>query len=115
MDQPMLLKDNVAGITIDLTNGDYEFTSEAGTFNKRFLLTPNSSVTSIADVVKKTGVNILPTEEGIQINDCNGKNVDVYNLNGAQVASSNSDGMLRLSAGIYIVKVNGMSTKVMVK
>ena len=27
MDQPMLLKDNVAGITIDLTNGDYEFTS----------------------------------------------------------------------------------------
>ena len=115
MDQPMLLKDNVAGITIDLTNGDYEFTSEAGTFNKRFLLTPNSSVTSIADVVKKTGVNILPTEEGIQINGCNGKNVDVYNLNGAQVASSNSDGMLRLSAGIYIVKVNGMSTKVMVK
>ena len=115
MDQPMLLKDNVAGITIDLTNGDYEFTSEAGTFNKRFLLTPNSSVTSIADVMKKTGVNILPTEEGIQINGCNGKNVDVYNLNGAQVASSNSDGMLRLSAGIYIVKVNGMSTKVMVK
>lgn len=115
MDQPMLLKDNVAGITIDLTNGDYEFTSEAGTFNKRFLLTPNSSVTSIADVVKKTGVNILPTEEGIQINGCNGKNVDVYNLNGAQVASSNSDGMLRLSAGVYIVKVNGMSTKVMVK
>ncbi|WP_439432809.1 leucine-rich repeat protein [Segatella copri] len=115
MDQPMLLKDNVAGITIDLTNGDYEFTSEAGTFNKRFLLTPNSSVTSIADVVKKTGVNILPTEEGIQINGCNGKNVDVYNLNGAQVASSNSDGILRLSAGVYIVKVNGMSTKVMVK
>lgn len=115
MDQPMLLKDNVAGITIDLTNGDYEFTSEAGTFNKRFLLTPNSSVTSIADVVKKTGVNILPTEEGIQINGCNGKNVDVYNLNGAQVASSNSNGMLRLSAGVYIVKVNGMSTKVMVK
>ena len=115
MDQPMLLKDNVAGITIDLTNGDYEFTSEAGTFNKRFLLTPNSSVTSIADVVKKTGVNILPTEEGIQINGCNGMNVDVYNLNGAQVASSNSDGMLRLSAGVYIVKVNGMSTKVMVK
>ena len=115
MDQPMLLKDNVAGITIDLTNGDYEFTSEAGTFNKRFLLTPNSSVTSIADVVKKTGVNILPTEEGIQINGSNGKNVDVYNLNGAQVASSNSDGMLRLSAGVYIVKVNGMSTKVMVK
>lgn len=115
MDQPMLLKDNVAGITIDLTNSDYEFTSEAGTFNKRFLLTPNSSVTSIADVVKKTGVNILPTEEGIQINGCNSKNIDVYNLNGAQVASSNSDGMLRLSAGVYIVKVNGMSTKVMVK
>ena len=65
--------------------------------------------------MKKTGVNILPTEEGIQINGCNGKNVDVYNLNGAQVASRNSDGMLRLSAGVYIVKVNGMSTKVMVK
>ena len=115
MDQPMLLKDNQAGITFDLTNGDYEFTSGAGTFNTRFMLIANGSVTGIADIINQTGVNIMPTDEGLSINGTNGKTVNVYNLNGMQVASRNTDGMLSLPTGVYIVKVEGMSTKVMVK
>ena len=115
MDQPMLLKDNQAGVTFDLTNGDYEFTSGAGTFNTRFMLIANGNATGIADIVSKTGVNIMPTDEGLSINGANGKTIDVYNLNGMQVATRNSDGMLNLPTGVYIVKVEGMSSKVMVK
>ena len=115
MDQPMLLKDNQAGVTFDLTNGDYEFTSGAGTFNTRFMLIANGNATGIADIVSKTGVNIMPTDEGLSINGANGKTIDVYNLNGMQVASRNSDGMLNLPTGVYIVKVEGLSSKVMVK
>ena len=115
MDQPMLLKDNQAGVTFDLTNGDYEFTSGAGTFNTRFMLIANGNATGIADIVSKTGVNIMPTDEGLSINGANGKTIDVYNLNGMQVATRNSDGMLNLPTGVYIVKVEGLSSKVMVK
>lgn len=115
MDQPMLLKDNQAGVTFDLTNGDYEFTSGAGTFNNRFMLIANGNVTGIADIISKTGVNIMPTDEGLSINHANGKTISVYNLNGMQIASRNTDGILSLPTGVYIVKVEGMSTKMMVK
>lgn len=115
MDQPMLLEDKQAGITFDLTNGDYEFTSGAGTFNSRFMLIPSRGTTGIADIVSKTGVSIMPTEDGLYINGTNGKSVQVFNLNGIEVANRSTDGMLNLATGVYIVKVNGMSTKVMVK
>lgn len=115
MDQPMLLEDKQAGITFDLTNGDYEFTSGAGTFNSRFMLIPSRGTTGIADIVSKTGVSIMPTEEGLYINGTNGKSVQVFNLNGIEMANRSTDGMLNLATGVYIVKVNGMSTKVMVK
>lgn len=115
MDQPMLLEDKQAGITFDLTNGDYEFTSGAGTFNSRFMLIPSRGTTGIGDIVSKTGVSIMPTEDGLYINGTNGKSVQVFNLNGIEVANRSTDGMQNLATGVYIVKVNGMSTKVMVK
>jgi len=115
MDQPMLLKDNQTGTTYDLTDGDYQFSSGAGTFNSRFVLVPTRGTTGIADIVNKTGVNIMPTETGLNINGLNGKDVSVYSTNGMLLATRNSDGMLHLMTGVYIVKVDGMSTKVMVK
>lgn len=115
MDQPMLLQDNTTGTTYDLTDGDYQFSSGAGTFNSRFVLVPTRGITGIADIVNKTGVNIMPTESGLNINDLNGKDVSVYSTNGMLLATRNNDGMLHLQTGVYIVKVDGMSTKVMVK
>ena len=115
LDQPMLLQDNETGATIDLTDGDYQFTSDAGTFNNRFVLVPSRGTTGIADIVSKTGVNIMPTESGLNITGLNGKNVTIYSTNGTLLATRSSDGMLNLMAGVYIVKVDNMSTKVMVK
>lgn len=115
MDQPMLLQDNETGTTYDLTDGDYQFSSGAGTFNSRFVLVPTRGTTGIADIVNKTGVNIMPTESGLNINGLDGKEVSVYSTNGMLLATRNSDGMLHLMQGVYIVKVDGISTKVMVK
>lgn len=115
MDQPMLLQDNETGTTYDLTDGDYQFSSGAGTFNSRFVLVPTRGTTGIADIVNKTGINIMPTESGLNINGLNGKEVSVYSTSGMLLATRNTDGMLHLMTGVYIVKVDGMSTKVMVK
>lgn len=75
MDQPMLLQDNQTGATYDLTDGDYQFAADAGTYNSRFVLVPTRGTTGIADIINKTGVNIMPTEQGINFGGLNGKTV----------------------------------------
>lgn len=115
MDQPMLLQDNQTGATFDLTEGDYQFASNAGTFENRFVLVPSRGTTGIADIVKKTGINIMPTEAGINLNGVNGKKVTIYAADGTMLASRTFDGILNLMKGVYIVKIDNLSTKVMVK
>ena len=115
MDQPMLLQDNQTGATYDLTEGDYQFASNAGTFENRFVLVPSRGTTGIADIVKKTGINIMPTDAGISLNGVNGKKVTIYAADGTMLASRTFDGMLNLMKGVYIVKIDNLSTKVMVK
>lgn len=115
MDQPMLLQDNQTGATFDLTEGDYQFASNAGTFENRFVLVPSRGTTGIADIVKKTGINIMPTDAGINLNGVDGKKVNIYAADGTMLASRTFDGMLNLMKGVYIVKIDNLSTKVMVK
>ena len=115
MDSPMLLKDNLTDATVDLSTSDYRFTSEAGTFNSRFTLVPNKSTTGIADFAKNTGVSIIPTEGGINFSGVEGKHVSIYSLNGIEIGSTQSSGTISLGQGIYVVKMDNTSTKVMVK
>ena len=115
MDQPMLLQDNQTGATYDLTEGDYQFASNAGTFENRFVLVPSRGTTGIADIVKKTGINIMPTDAGINLNGVDGKKVTIYAADGTMLASRTFDGMRNLMKGVYIVKIDNLSTKVMVK
>lgn len=115
MDQPVLLKDNLMNITYDLSNGDYSFSSEAGTFDNRFILLIDGGATGIADIAKEAGVNIMPSVNGINLTGVDGKTVNVYSLSGALFATRTENGFLNLSKGVYIVEVGKMKTKVMVK
>ena len=115
MDQPVLLKDNLMNITYDLSNGDYSFSSEAGTFENRFMLLIDGGATGIADIAKEAGVNIMPSANGINLTGVDGKTVNVYSLSGALFATRTENGFLNLSKGVYIVEVGKMKAKVMVK
>ena len=115
MDQPVLLKDNLMNITYDLSNGDYSFSSEAGTFDNRFMLLIDGGATGIADIAKEVGVNIMPSTNGINLTGVDGKTVNVYSLSGALFATRTESGFLNLSKGVYIVEVGKMKAKVMVK
>lgn len=115
MDSPMLLKDNLTDAIVNLSTSDYHFTSEAGTFNGRFTLIPNKSTTGIADFAKNTGVSIIPTEGGINFSGVEGKHVSIYSLNGFEIGSTQSSGTINLGQGIYVVKMDNISTKVVVK
>lgn len=115
MDQPVLLRDNVMNVTYDLSNGDYQFTSDAGTFDDRFMIMIDGSATGVADIARESGVNILPMQGGMNITGTEGQTVNVYALSGAIVATRTSDGFLSLTKGVYVVEVGQMKAKVAVK
>ena len=115
MDQPVLLRDNVMNVTYDLSNGDYQFASEAGTFDDRFMIMIDGSATGVADIARESGVNILPMQGGMNITGTEGQTVNVYALSGAIVATRTSDGFLSLTKGVYVVEVGQMKAKVAVK
>jgi len=115
MDKAVMLKDLERGVIHDLSTGDYTFASEAGTFEGRFVLMLNSDVTGIDDIKSQTGVEVAVVNGGISISGAAGKTVTIYNVGGAQVAANVTDGVVALASGTYIVTVDGVSTKVVVK
>ena len=115
MDRQVLLRDNDLQITFDLTQGDYHFTSDAGEFDNRFMLLIDNSTTGIGDIVSTTGVNVKPTDCGLNISNLQGKTLHVYALNGALYATRTQDGFLGLAKGVYLVEVEGLKAKFMVR
>ena len=110
MDIGMELYDKETATTFDLSNGDYSFTSKAGTFNSRFTLRIKDDTTGISELAK-AGTEVKVTANGICIN---GNNADIFTTGGVNVAT-NAMGNVILPAGCYIVKSNGVSSKVVVK
>ena len=115
MDQPVMLKDNAMNVMFDLSNGDYNFTSDAGTFDNRFMLLVDGSTTGIADIANGTGVNIMPVDGGLNITGIEGKKVNIYSLSGVLCATRSDSGLLSLPKATYIVEVGNMKAKVAVK
>lgn len=115
MDRQVLLRDNDLQITFDLTRGDYHFTSDAGEFDNRFMLLIDNSTTGIGDIVTTTGVNVKPTDSGLNISNLQGKTLHVYALNGVLYATRTQDGFLGLTKGVYLVEVEGLKAKFMVR
>lgn len=115
MDRQVLLRDNDLQITFDLTQGEYHFTSDAGEFDNRFMLLIDNSTTGIGDIVTTTGVNVKPTDSGLNISNLQGKTLHVYDLNGALYATRTQDGFLGLAKGVYLVEVEGLKAKFMVR
>lgn len=103
----VVLTDLYTGIETDLTQGDYTFTSEAGTFTDRFQLALKASATGIGEMVEKSTVTV--TYGGIQATGY----IEVYALDGRLIAEGN--GFVALDKGVYVVRIHGVSTKVIVK
>ena len=99
----------------DEPQGDYHFTSDAGEFDNRFMLLIDNSTTGIGDIVTTTGVNVKPTDCGLNISNLQGKTLHVYALNGALYATRTQDGFLGLTKGVYLVEVEGLKAKFMVR
>ena len=115
LDMPMVLVDTEMNTTFDLSLGSYDFQTQAGTFDNRFLLRMSSEATAIRNLTAKTGVCIGTQEGGIAIGGAEGKTVNVYTIGGAQAAQHDGNGFVTLKRGVYVVSIDGESAKVRVK
>ncbi len=115
MDQPMMLRDNLLQITFDLTQGDYTFSTEAGTYEDRFMLVMNGNTTGVGKLRQETGVSVMAESNGINFSGIEGQQVSIYSIGGAVMAEHVSNGFVQLPKAAYIVKVDEQTTKLMVK
>lgn len=111
MDCNMLLQDLATGEIHDLSTGFYDFKTEAGTFEDRFLLIKGTA-DAINTIASEMG--IAAVDGGINLGDLKGRTARIYTLGGAQVATA-SKGTVKLPAATYIVTVGNVSTKLLVK
>lgn len=114
MDYQMAIKDTKTGITHNFSDGDYEFTSDAGTFDDRFVLMPSSEATNIKSL-QAAGIVVESGNGYIALGGLNGKTASVYGANGVKVATITDNGRTDVAAGAYIIKVGDYSSKVVVK
>jgi hypothetical protein len=140
MDTPVQLFDKVTNETVDLTEGDYAFETEEGTFEDRFVVmiigggtspesgsiggggsdsgdpsNPEEQPTGIASVKQQTGVLLMSDAAGIYLNGVGNAEVYIYTITGTMLAKNVQDGFVPLPKATYIVKVNKLATKLMVK
>lgn len=116
MDRAVVLYDDEIKAEFDFSTGDYSFDTEAGTYENRFVLKiANGSATGLADIKKETGVSAMGCDEGIYVNNVGTSQVDIYSMSGVLLATHLCDGLVRLPKATYIIKVNNLSTKVLVK
>lgn len=117
-DVNVMLYDKVADKAHYFTNGDYTFTTNAGTFNNRFqvIKTGNNDDATAINGVCTAGDAVIDAVDGmVTISNANGLQTTVAGVNGATVGSITGNGSLKVVPGVYVVTVGNNSKKVMVK
>lgn len=102
MDTTICLYDNELRRTVDLSEGDYTFYSEAGTNISRFAVMPQAKKPGTT-----TSIDDLTAEERTDIS--------VFTLTGAVVAEHVNAADLQLPAGAYIIHTNRGTKKIVVR
>lgn len=100
MDTTICIYDNELHQEVDLTTGDYTFYSDAGHNRTRFSLAAKApSITTSLD----------------QLSEAEATDVTVYTTTGVLVAEHAAIGDLHLAAGVYLVKTNMGTKKIVVR
>ena len=113
--QTVVLIDHVAGVTHDLSLGEYIFTADVGTYNGRFTLSISKAPTTAIDEVAAKVATVKCDGTTIYVDGVEGK-VTVYSMDGRKVAESEGSATFNnLAVGSYLVRTVNGTSKVTVK
>ena len=114
----ILLKDKDSDNVVDLSSGEYTFSSESGTFDNRFELQIRKTESEVTGRLEPGNlkVNVYAMKGTIVVENATGV-ITIYSVNGAKVVNIDAQGTqstIPVSQGVYIVKINGKAYKTVV-
>lgn len=110
------LTDNLTGTKTQLNNKDYTFAASAGTTTDRFVISGNGQTTGIVDVnTSAANVSIIAGSDAISVSGAEGI-VSVFTIDGRCIynAPAQSETVIPVAPGIYIVRANNSAAKICV-
>lgn len=115
-DAQVLLHDAEKGTTTDLSVEDYTFTTNgASVMPNRFTLSFKEMNPTAIENVTGESAKIFGGKGVLNIHTTNGSQVVVYTADGITVGTFTKSITLHLPKGIYVVTVNGVATKTIVR
>lgn len=125
IDDKVVLKDKLTNTETELTAGSvYSFTSDANATNDRFVVEFRApGITTAVTEATEGNTQVFVTETNriaVQLLAGKDASLSVYNMAGQLVAEAQSTGTLTVldqsfSSGVYLVKVNNLLSKVVIK
>ena len=94
--EKVFITDNLTGETTEITNSEYTFSAQAGTYNTRFTLSFVSNDPTAIQEIDKAGIM---------------SEADVYSVDGKFLGNDAS----RLGAGVYVIRQGKKASKVIVR
>lgn len=107
----VILTDHETGTSVNLMSQDYNFTSNAGTYQNRFELRILTNGATAIQETMQTTPNINTFKGGMTVT---GHAADIYNMKGIKVAHAESGMSVSLPAGTYIVRNGEYKVKVII-
>lgn len=107
--QAIYLRDNVAGTEVNLQEGAYSFTSEAGEFSNRFEVTYTKGTLATGNTVKNAVMVYRSGSDFVVDSPSKISTIELYDASGKLVqnikSNSNRETISNLSRGVYILKI----------
>ena len=119
-DGSVYLYDEITNKTVNLAEQDYNFYSDVtdGLDDTRFRLLLDSNVlTGIDSPIGNKGSLVKAQNGGITVNAPAGSGIVVYSIEGVKVYETTANGaqaFVALPAGVYLVKVNAETVRILV-
>lgn len=108
--------DTETGTVWSMADGDYVFEASAGTCNARLVVSLTGDITAISQVKAYDDGEMKAVDGRLTFSFARAKNVKVFGTDGRiHYNETASAGDMTLPSGIYIVSVDGTSTKIMIK
>ena len=108
--------DTETGTVWSLADGSYVFTATEGMHPARLVVSFGGEATAIAQVEAYDDGELKTMDGLLSFSFNKAKCIEVYAMDGRQLYSNHiASGSVMLSSGIYIVSINGKTTKLMVR
>jgi hypothetical protein len=108
-DWKVLLTDKYLNTVTDLRSTNYDFSSDKGTFDDRFVLNISALATN-NESVQEAATEVLNVDGGLLVRAPAGAQVRIFTLNGTALSrfvTTNEALQIPLAKGLYLVRVDG--------